>query len=164
MFNKYYGPTGTLNVMDTLGPRAVLQAEDPMGGRVESCLVKYFNIWEDEKPFSGEPFFEWLDFGTGRMINLHAHDRRGGSCLRKNQHQFRRKWFNETERENLRVDLKTSDNGKSVRVIYRNSQKPVPYMTGDVAWGLDDEIYVMDREIYEKNTAGHTSIFSAGPV
>eukprot|EP00978_Attheya_sp_CCMP212_P003604 scaffold7535_cov63-Attheya_sp.AAC.6 len=164
MFNKYYGPTGTLNVMDSMGPRAVLQAEDPMGGRVEKCLVKHFNIWEDEKPFSGESFFEWLDFGTGRMINIHSHDERGFSCLRKDQHQFRRKWFNETERENLRVDLKTSDNGKSVQVIYRNSQKPVPYMTTDVAWGLDDEIYVIDREIYDKSITGHTSIFSAGPV
>eukprot|EP00978_Attheya_sp_CCMP212_P020730 scaffold59662_cov27-Attheya_sp.AAC.1 len=33
-----------------------------------------------------------------------------------------------------------------------------------MAWGLDDEIYVIDREIYDKYTAGHTSIFSAGPV
>eukprot|EP00978_Attheya_sp_CCMP212_P019852 scaffold56272_cov71-Attheya_sp.AAC.1 len=164
MFNKYRGPTGTLNVVDSMGPRAVLQAEDPMGGRVESCLIKYFKMWRKETPFSGEPFFEWLDFGTGRMINLHSHDQRGFSCLRKDQHQFRRKWFNETERENLRVDVKTSDNGKSVRLIYRNSQKPVPHMETDVAWGLDDEIYVINREIYDKNIAGHTSIFSAGPV
>jgi len=166
MYNKYYGPTGTLNVMDAAGRRAVLQAEDPMGGRVESCLNKYLIIWEEEKPFSGEPFFEWLDFGAGRMINLHTHDSKGFSCLRKHQHQFRRKWFNETERENLRVDVKTTDNGKSVRLIYRNSQKPVPHMNTDMVWGLDDEIYVIDRESYDtwNHAVGHTSIFSAGPV
>eukprot|EP00978_Attheya_sp_CCMP212_P009774 scaffold23269_cov57-Attheya_sp.AAC.4 len=33
-----------------------------------------------------------------------------------------------------------------------------------MAWGLDDGIYVIDTEIYNQNTAGHTSIFSAGPV
>eukprot|EP00978_Attheya_sp_CCMP212_P018570 scaffold50976_cov69-Attheya_sp.AAC.1 len=159
IFNKYRGPTGSLNVIDSMGRSAVLQAEDPMGGRVETCLSQYFHIWEGEKPFSGEPFFEWLDFGTGRMINLPSL-----GCSRKNPNQFRRKWFNETERENLRVDVKISDNGKSVRLIYRNSQKPVPHLKTDMAWGLDDEIYVIDREIYDKITAGHTSIFSAGPV
>jgi hypothetical protein len=164
MFNKYRGPTGTLNVMDAMGRKAVLQAEDPMGGRVEMCLGQYFDIWESEKPFSGEPFYEWLDFGTGRMIDLNSRDVKGNSCLRKDQHEFRRKWFNESERENLRVDVKPSDNGTSVRVVYRNSQKPVPPRKTDMVWGLDNEIYVVDREIYDKRFAGHASIFSAGPV
>ena len=62
--NKYIGPNGTLSVVYTArGDRGVLEAEDPFV-RNYSPLAVYYEHWRSQLPFSGEPFFEWLDYGS----------------------------------------------------------------------------------------------------
>ena len=78
LFDQYKGPKGSLslpearNFADT--EKSTFSEElDPrggrgFGGRYSRCATTYYNLWRDEKPFSGAHFFDWLDYGAGKSI------------------------------------------------------------------------------------------------
>ena len=99
LMNRKYKPHNAsfqLDIISALGPAAVLEMED---GREYKCLGSFHKVWSSE-PFSGEPFLDWLDFGSGRELD---------SELCNHMHLNRRRYqmLNQIELEASRVEFHT---------------------------------------------------------
>lgn len=163
-----------LDILRALGIEGVLQIIDPKGGRSWACLDAYFRNWtmttKDILPRVPlfESFFEWLDNGTGRDIEIKT--KSGKACRKNNNKAFKRYLlFNETERAKTEIFFDVDANGRISNMTFAyNETKPDSGMYVFV-WGLDGKIYVRNEKKMEddnnNNTSwGHASFFHGQPV
>ena len=69
ILQTYQGPKGSISIPDAhhdfvARAAGLFEAIDPRGHR-RDCFENYFIRWREEVPFSGQHFFDWLDFGNG---------------------------------------------------------------------------------------------------
>lgn len=156
-----------LDILKAIGPALVLEMED---GREYKCLDLYNKRWQDEQPFSGQPFLHWLDHGHGR----HVEDPR---CLRERLNRRRYRKFNVTQIDQSRVELKAcgggdGDNKNKVCAVYAATQEPVPAGDWSSVWDLNQTLYLLkdgkfpadDTVPFEYWKVGHCSVTHGRPV
>mmetsp|Transcript_4348 Transcript_4348/g.9499 ORF Transcript_4348/g.9499 Transcript_4348/m.9499 type:complete len:566 (-) Transcript_4348:142-1839(-) len=183
LFDKYRGPPGSIDIVSghkeyKNQASAVLEAEDPRGHRSFYCYQNYYYRYRDEPPFSGEMFFDWLDFGSGKHIldddergaRLHPM-KRDKVCSKKNINREKIHCLNATGRLWHEVNFEMSDDGNSLIARYRQSGKLVPKSSGArhphlYMWDLNETFFVADDTLYEERFGGsfkHTSILASAP-
>jgi hypothetical protein len=145
-------PNRTLDILRPRNSRAlILEADDPWV-RNSGELPLYLRAWENEKPFSGEPFFQWLDFGKGRVVpNMET--------KRANLDSMRCTVMDDDARAKA-VVVASMVEGK---VVLRYEQYDLPVESGYMlyVWGTDGKLYVhTDDGIYFH----HICIFGGKPV
>jgi len=173
---KWLGGPGSVDIYhpDNYGP--LLEAEDPRGNRYHMCFGLWWTHWLHEKPFSGIPFFDWLDFGPGRTA-LPIDPIRGNvdpgvykdndwkwlhTCVKSHFNNKKIRYFTEEESAQYAVDLKPYKDGRMVRMTYHESGKPVENPEKDLlwVWGLDRTLYVVE----DGHQIGHTSLIASRPA
>lgn len=130
-----------------------LEGEDPKF-RNASTLWKMYKVWTAETPFSGEPFFQWFDYGSGRTATYGKHSRgeiEEDYCPA----------MNDTERAKA-VVIPHVDHDED-RVVLRYESADLPVEGGEMlfVWGLDDRIYVHANEGTHFH---HVCFFRSRPV
>jgi len=172
--NRFYRPTNDtassttrnqhtrlqeLDIITALGfPTALLEMED---GRELWCLDSYHYLWSKEVPFSGQPFFEWLN----------DTDIESEECSRARLNRRRYVKFNATQIEESVVELRSLHNAV-VQVVFAHNQEPVPDGTWLTVWGVDERLYMLrdtrvpteNGEPFEYYTQGHCSVTHGRPV
>ena len=181
-FEEYRGPPGSLSV--NVGQ--LLEAVDPREHRRAYCYKKKdgspsdcYDEWRKEKPFSGQHFFEWLDFGS--------------TCLEKkmkdwNEHEVGYKcksypFYDTKKRLEHEVYITQSKDKKRLIARYKHDDEFVPE-SGDYhskgqphtyMWGLNKVFYIAkakkckssmndSRCIDGKKAAKHMKILSGHPA
>ena len=76
LLKQYKGPKGSIYIPDVANLCEVI---DPRGHR-SYCFRKYLKEWKRQEPFSGQHFFEWLDYGAGRQALQHKRGRSKDRC------------------------------------------------------------------------------------
>ena len=155
---------------DNIG--ALLDAEDPRGHRFHMCFSLYHRRWMEQEPFSGIPFFDWLDFGSGKNItpvdlDVHPELRNRGwgiDCPKEKFNDRKLHYLNLEERKQYAVDLTPYQNGQHVRVTYRRSGAPIDdeaevYLY--VLSSLDQTLYVIPDA---HPTIGHSTLIASEPA
>mmetsp|Transcript_11825 Transcript_11825/g.25210 ORF Transcript_11825/g.25210 Transcript_11825/m.25210 type:complete len:517 (+) Transcript_11825:183-1733(+) len=176
LFEKYKGPRGSVDIVsawetdpDALLKKTtyVLEAEDPRGHRSYLCHSKYYEQYREEGPFSGENYFDWLDFGSGIRV------RNNFNCSMKKTNFLERVYYmNEAEKLQHEVKLEMSNDGTRLIAQYLHSGKlvaksrpgrhPHVYM-----WDLNEKMYIVDDVSFEEKYGKlfkHTSILAARPA
>ena len=120
--------TNDLDLVKGWGFRALLEMEDP-AHRDAWCLENFHKVWDHEKPFSGESFCDWIDYGSGKQVETTEYTRR---ALNRRSYYL----MNVTEVEGSVVDFNVfTIEGKEDRIVvhlsFSVSGEPVP--TGMVA-------------------------------
>ncbi|KAL7553655.1 hypothetical protein ACHAWF_016963 [Thalassiosira exigua] len=181
LMGKYRGPPGSVDVISTYAGKhinqagAVLEAEDIRGHhRSTYCFKNYYARYQEE-PFSGETFFEWLDFGRGGRILQETGKRTTGDKKCADKAKFDRDlvyYFNETERYQHEVNLEMSESGDALIARYRHSgdvversrSKKHPHM---YVWDLEERFLMADPMIFEHEFGGsfkHTGLTASMPA
>ena len=172
-----------LDILSALGPPAVLEMED---GREFKCLDSFYALWE-KKPFSGEPFFDWLDYGSGRELESEA-------CDRERFNRRRYAILNQTEREASRVEFRiethvhtkhlgnddkqnatatttTTSMSDMVHVVFAATQEPVPEGIWLSVHDLNHNLHLIQGGQFPAPDypfdywkRGHASVTGGGPV
>lgn len=147
---------------DGIGLGAVLEMEDPMGGRFFWCLRKYYRLWRDSpsnlprEPLF-EAFFEWLDFGGG-----HDTDIQHCSTAQYSSRRYRK--FTAAERAEFEVDF---DVGKGRIGNVRRHDNGMHFKPGTwlLVWGPDQKLYLLEEGgDASQGWMGHATIFCGRPV
>lgn len=155
------------------GIYAVLEMADPRS-RYCFCFEEYYKVWKDEVPFSGESFFDWFDFGSGRIQNL-KNSTVEDDCDRATIGESL--YYKATPREiaDAEVEFEVIKDSGRMAAYYVGSGLPVPEGTWSIIWTLDhrlllhsDDINDMspdktrDDDLYYK--VGHCSFTCGLPV
>ena len=132
-------PNTTLDILraDTSSTHDyLLEAEDPKV-RNSGSLGPLVKVWHNQKPFSGESFFQWLDFGSGRSATY-------GRYSRQEIEEDYCTPMTDEERKKAVVIPTIVDE----EVILRYEVADLPVEGGDMlfVWGLDSKIYVAPNE------------------
>jgi hypothetical protein len=183
--NKYFRKSKEeIDIVHGLGIGAVLEMVDPMGGRNFGCLSKYFFNWTFTNTTTTEQgsmprfpvfesFFEWLDFGPGRDLELFDEDSRNKSCPKSHFDMGRHRKFTETERARFEIGFnvdKTKNGGRIFNVSFVASNFPVYNGEWLFVWGVDRKIYALDEKwgdnphAAERIHYGHATFFCGRPV
>jgi len=181
LVDEQYSRTDMINELDLpsgIGFRGVLEMED---GRDFMCLIDFFRIWAKEEPFSGEPFFRWLDYGSGKQIE----ETRETKCDRQRLNHRRYGFLNETEREAAVVELRVKqtytiseqDNvtvwqmTPRVQAVFAVSQQPVPEGIWLSVWDLNQRLHLIREEHvltpdlpFDHWKMGHGSVLHGRPA
>jgi len=145
--SSYVGPNGTLDIVSALGDRGVLEAEDPKGARPKARLWRAYGYWTSKGLFSGEPFFEWLDHGSGRKYRQYAS-------------MYKCKTLSDVERNKTAIQFEISQTG-NVTVVYKETALPVEMGDMLFVWGLNNVVYVARSR---GKRFHHIGFFGAKPV
>eukprot|EP00977_Amphora_coffeiformis_P018509 scaffold6555_cov182-Amphora_coffeaeformis.AAC.9 len=129
----------------------LLEAEDPRV-RNAGSLGPLLQAWHNQKPFSGEPFFQWLDFGSGRSATY------GGYTRQEIEEDFCTPMTDEQRAKAVVVPTVVDE-----EVILRYEVAGLPVEGGDMlfVWGLDSKIYVAPNE---GSLFHHICFFHSMPV
>ena len=160
LLKQYKGPTGSLSISH------ICEVIDPRGHR-SNCCQKYQNMWKNEVPFSGQHFFEWLDYGAGRQA-LHQKQRIRNnnkcsstscqiSCFDERTHHH----MNEEEVQQHEIYITPSQDGQDLIARYKyndelvseSGNRPHTYV-----WDINKVFYVAPNNIK------HLSLLSGQPV
>ena len=153
-----------VSIYTALGVGAVLEMEDPIGGRHFRCLNRYFENWLSSEPTSSAraplDFFEWLDFGPG----LHLTTVLG--CGRSKPHHLRLHKFSLSERKSTEVDVNVlvGRNASQLQLVYTETGQQVDPREYLFVWGRDRKLYIAREEKIAGSHVKHTSFFSGRPV
>jgi len=181
-FEEYRGPPGSLSV--NVGQ--LLEAVDPREHRRAYCYKKKdgspsdcYDEWRKEKPFSGQHFFEWLDFGSTclekKMKDWNEHEV-GYKCKsypfydnkKRLEHEI---YFTQSkDKKKLIARYKHDDEFVTESGDYHSKGQPHTYM-----WGLNKVFYIAkakkcktsmndSRCIDGKKAAKHMKILSGHPA
>eukprot|EP00588_Corethron_pennatum_P018629 CAMPEP_0194307670 /NCGR_PEP_ID=MMETSP0171-20130528/4558_1 /TAXON_ID=218684 /ORGANISM="Corethron pennatum, Strain L29A3" /LENGTH=504 /DNA_ID=CAMNT_0039059855 /DNA_START=164 /DNA_END=1678 /DNA_ORIENTATION=+ len=159
MKKKYIGPKDSLNIFhDDAATRHTLEAEDPLR-RTSGCLKYYYSKWEkkyDADDFL-EPFFDWLDYGSGSSIVL---KKKCGS----REHLKQRIIFHDAKRNQTEVSFEVKEKGSFLKASYSKSGENLP--KGDLlyVWSLDEKVYAAEEPKHSVEQLKHSSFFDSGPV
>lgn len=171
---KYTAATDTndLDLVKGWGFKALLEMEDP-AHRDARCLESFYKVWHHEKPFSGESFFDWIDYGSGKQVETKKYTRR---ALNKRSYHL----MNVTEIEGSVVDFNVSsvlEGNEDRTVVYLSfaiTSEPVPTGTFLNVWNLDQRVHLLKEDhmnppenstnsiLYYKQ--GHASVTHGKPV
>jgi len=173
---KWRGGPGSVDVSHPVVYGPLLEAEDPRGHRYHVCFNLWRSRWKNEDPFSGIPFFDWLDFGPAQSLSFpinpgEDHELYGvdlaehlaETCMKKNFNQKKKvKYFTEDESKEYAVDLRPYNDGQNVRMTYVESGEPVINEENDLlwVWGLDRTLYAIE----EGNQIGHSTLIASKPA
>jgi hypothetical protein len=156
---KYMGTEDQLDVYTAYGMGSVLEMEDPKGGRDAVCFKSWYEAWQTQIPFSGEPFFDWLDYGSGRHVFIN-----NPVCVR--DHPRRYYQMPDSQVMEVVVTVQVRSDG-SVALVSRLGV-PVPKGNWLFIWGTDERIYLIKDGNIHKNglvyKSGHCSANGGGPV
>lgn len=157
---------------------------DPSGHRRDVCFYNYITRWiQQQQPFSGQNFFDWLDYGTGATLferNMkfdflpdlgYYNQRTDEDCLKKSFNSKKVHYFNNTEREDWEVILSPSEDGQDVIARYKKSKKVVSQSSFDnphlYMFDLNKRLYIIDNDTWDRKKYGtikHTAILAGGPA
>ena len=188
VLQDYVGPIGTVSLpMAHYGSyvkqvAAVLEAVDPRGHRKE-CFLNYYKRWQEENPFSGAKFFDWLDYGNGKGIldrNMELL-KAGGDILfepmeddRKcrdeafNTHKVH--YFDQPQRDFHEVYITPSDDNTELIWRYKNNDERIPESDMNnphlYMWDMNKTFYIVDSRWKEKKYGPikHTSVLDGVPA
>jgi len=172
----------------------VNEAVDPRGHRISlldtGCYMNYFIRYIHEKPFSGTHFFDWLDFGNGRVLTESIEwlkDENGtvpdnkqmffDLCKKESLNKVKVRFFNDEERRESEVYITATREGLIAR--YTKTDEPVPRSAGNettevldlphlYVWDLDKKLYIVKDDWdtdsgSEKGGTKHTTILAGKP-
>ncbi|KAK1739481.1 hypothetical protein QTG54_010024 [Skeletonema marinoi] len=122
---KIKGPEGSISVVrahtDFIGKAGgISEAFDPRGHRRNVCFCYYLIRWKTQQPFSGMHFFDWLDYGSGKLLfemNKKYNflpDVVHENCVKKYFNAKTVHYFNATEREAYEIYLSSAKDGQEV--------------------------------------------------
>lgn len=145
-------PNRTLDILRPASRRhLLLEADDPWV-RNSGELPAYLQAWQKEVPFSGEPFFQWLDFGKGRVVSNMETSRADLDTMRCT--------VMDDDARAKAVVVPSMVEGK---VVLRYEKYDLPVESGYMlyVWGTDGKLYVhTDDGIYFH----HICFFGGKPV
>jgi len=183
-FEEYRGLPGGLSIRES----DLMEAVDPRGHRRAYCYTKdwlkeqlmfngtdCYDRWREEKPFSGQHFFEWLDFGS--------------TCLEdksKEWEDHEKKWkcksypfLNREQRLQHEVYITPSEDNQKLVARFKHNDEFVPesgdYPVGPphtYVWGLDEVFRIApamcksyDKKCVKgKKVIKHMVLFSGKPA
>jgi len=152
------------------GLGAVLELEDPMGGRQPWCLLEYYELWRNSSTAlsrqHGEPlfeaFFDWLDFQDDEDHKKLPSSQQHCSSLQWNQKRYRK--YTSVERSHLEVIFDVGNGRmKNLRHLY-NSTPCLEAGIWHLIWGTDEKLYLTRERSTDEAKVGHSSIFCGRPV
>jgi hypothetical protein len=192
LLDRKYRPKNTssqLDILSSLGLGGVLEMED---GRFFQCLASYHEVWRDEvwqeaRPFSGEPFLEWLDYGSGRdfdsemcsreRLNQQRYQMLNRTELKASLVEFRKETYVETTNENSDDDNQnnTTTTTTSVRdmvqAVFTATQQPVRPGLWLCVLDLNHNLYLFEGgkfpapdQPFDYWKRGHGSVTGGQPV
>jgi len=167
LLKQYRGPTGSLSISH------ICEVIDPRGHR-SNCCKKYQDMWKNEVPFSGQHFFEWLDYGAGRQAlqqkqRIQKKHKRGRnnnkcsstscqiSCFDERTHHY----MNEKEVSQHEIYITQSQDGRDLIARYKHNDELVPESGNRLhtyVWDINKVFYVAPNNIK------HLSLLSGQPV
>lgn len=187
MLQEYTGPPGSISIPDAHSDyekqvAAVFEAVDPRGHR-KTCLKHYVPRWRNENPFSGQHFFDWLDFGNGMNIlevneeKIKNHDptaikhmENDADCFKKYMDGDDAHYMNDSERAFHKVYITNSQDGTDLIWRYKHNDELIPESEKDdphlYVWDLEKTFYIVDSR-WNKRKFGeikHTSILAGRPA
>ena len=161
MIDRYGGPPGSISLPKAHSKfvsraSALCEAIDPRGHRLASCFDNYFVSWQEEDPFSGTRFFDWMDFGNGKF--LLERDRvehflpkamsRDEQCDKEHLRFKKVLYFTNEQRALHEIYMTPSMDGTELVARYKHNDEPVPETMEDdphlYMWDLDERFYVVD--------------------
>ena len=192
LVDRKYRPENTkiqLDILSSLGLGAVLEMED---GREFKCLASFHEVWRDEvwqkvEHFSGEPFLEWLDYGSGRELDSEICDR---ERLNRRRYQIlnhteldahlveiRKTPYLETRNENSDNDHQNNTTSTTtsvkdmVQAVFTATQQPVPPGRWLSVLDLNHNLYMFQGgkfpapdQPFDYWKRGHGSVTGGRPV
>jgi len=148
-----------LDIISAIGLVAVLEMED---GRDFRCLRPYYKQWKTEVPFSGEPFFDWMDYGSGKKAVTDLCSRKKLNAIRygmlkaqtveSSVVEFRRRTVRRTldhradsEDINNRNKKNTSNTitETMVQAVFVETQQPVQGGSWLSIWDLQERLHLI---------------------
>mmetsp|Transcript_34241 Transcript_34241/g.82795 ORF Transcript_34241/g.82795 Transcript_34241/m.82795 type:complete len:536 (+) Transcript_34241:155-1762(+) len=184
MLDDYQGPPGSISIPNahddfTSRAKSLCEVVDPRGHRWERCFRNYFVRWQNEEPFSGMHFFDWLDFGHGNKLldrNRIEHFlpdeiEYDEKCDREYFNSHLVHYFGDEERKLHEIYIEPSKDGAELIARYKVNGEPVPespegkphlYM-----WDLDQTFYVVDHRFNKETLGGavkHTGLNAGRPA
>jgi len=178
--SDWRGPPGSVSIPDAhyrFLPQAcaLMEAIDPRGHRQQYCFENYYKRYRDEQPFSGLHFFDWLDFGDGKLlfemndVNNTFHYRKGDEdCYKKDFNRLKVHYFDDNERRAHEVVFEPSESG-DVIARYKQSNRLVPRSSIHhphlYFWDLNKRFYIVDHTWNKKNFGPikHTGLAGGKP-
>uniref|UniRef100_A0A7S0AZG4 Uncharacterized protein n=1 Tax=Minutocellus polymorphus TaxID=265543 RepID=A0A7S0AZG4_9STRA len=135
------------------------------------CFSLYHRRWMEQEPFSGVPFYDWLDFGSGKNITpvdyeAHPELRNRGwgiDCPKEKFNDRKLHYLNQEERKQYAVDLTPFKNGELVRVTYQKSGAPIDDDTEVYLFvlSIDGMLYVIPDA---HQSIGHSTLIASEPA
>ena len=163
--------TNDLDLVNGWGFRALLEMEDP-AHRDAWCLESFYEVWDREEPFSGESFFDWIDYGSGWQQQLETTEYTRRALNRRSYYLM-----NVTEVEGSVVDFNVfTIEGNEDRIVvhlsFSVSGEPVPTGTYLNIWNLDQRLHLLKEDHFDapENSRiqyykqGHASVTHGKPV
>lgn len=149
-----------------MGDDALVEAEDPKLRNYVS-LKEYFKVWKNQEPFSGEPFYQWLDFGSGRSLPSESYDRaeiEEDYCeAMDDAARAKAVVIPQIKIEPPSDDDDADSSEETVDIFLRYEQADLPVEGGYLlfVWGLDEKLYVYPSGGTQFH---HIGFFRAMPV
>lgn len=155
----------TVDIIRAIGTEALVEAEDPKLRNMYP-LQEFLQVWKTQAPFSGEPFFQWLDFGSGRFASSESNTRAEieEEYCHVMDDEARAKAVVIPRIETVESDGEIGQGGnEKVQVILRYEFADLPVESGYLlfVWGLDDKLYVHPDQ---STLFHHICFFHARPV
>jgi hypothetical protein len=152
-----------VDLLHGIGFQGVIRMIDPMGGRTHRCLEKHFQYWANiTEDIPREPvfesFFEWLDYGEGRNIEM------GSFCSKRVFDEKRYLKYTATERARTELRFDVDEIGRISRAFYAYSNQTVNSGVYVFVWGRDRKIYILDESKRDDRRIGHATFFCGRPV
>jgi len=169
LIDEYHGPIGSLSLPKAHPENqvpALLEALDPRMRRDNHhCFRIYYELWRREIPFSGQEFFEWLDFGRGQAVvdeSMSSHCTKA-AFLDRQMHSF----FTDEERLKHEVSFVSPNKEGKLVARYTHSNVDVPESLGShpytYIWALDGSFYIAPKVKHMKILSGHPAL-GAGEI
>ena len=171
LLKQYKGPKGSIYLPDVANLCEVI---DPRGHR-SYCFRKYLKEWKRQEPFSGQHFFEWLDYGAGRQLLQHKRGRNTDRCNKmscelpcfdKRIHQY----LDDEEVVKHEMYIAPSQDGRDLIARYKHNDELVPESGDDndnaytYMWNLNLSFYISPGEVQHMTLLSGQAALSGGKL
>ena len=171
LLKQYKGPKGSIYLPDVANLCEVI---DPRGHR-SYCFRKYLKEWKRQEPFSGQHFFEWLDYGAGRQALQRKRGRNKDrcnkmscelSCFDKRTHQY----LDDEAVVKHEMYIAPSQDGRDLIARYKHNDELVPESGDDndnaytYMWNLNRSFYISPGEVQHMTLLSGQAALSGGKL